>query len=1022
VFACEQTCRLGLIGFLCLAGNAAAQAPFQAADINTTRTGGDYVHRFFATPDAKIAAYAGSVVLGADDGIHGTELWSSDGTPGGTRLVADLCPGSCASFPAGFAIFEGALYFAADDGVHGRELWRSDGTTAGTERVVDLEPGLPGSWPTGLTVVGDHLLFVAGHPREPKRLWRSDGTAAGTVPVLDGMDDPVVTAGSMLLANSTVAFFTASDAAYGYEVWVTDGTEAGTEVLDVVPGSADGITFYRGNQVGYALAGQHLVFVSGSSLWSSDGTPAGTAALPAPPSADPYSPSLLGSTPNLAFARVGEEMWSTDGIGAQRIKSLTSADFVSWYETTALGSTFVFSLSTHSLGTRTSQVWTSDGTEVGTQLAIDLPDSMAEGPYGLAPTPDGKLLLFLLDPTSGTEPWTSDLTTAGTTMLADVASGSASSFQFAAQLQLQIHEAVQVGSANVIRLYDDQGDLELWRLDAGGAERLAINDMTSSTTLPAVDLSVRPFGTLGERLVLRADDGVNGGEPWRTDGTPAGTWMLADLEPGPNGSWPDELTGLGAAMLFTARERLWTSDGSLGNAVELTPPVIPPAQTGQPSQLTGVGGSVYFSRWDGNWPKLWRTDGSPGGTAEVAGDHTTTCCWTESHDFGSRLLFLRGEGPASLWLSDGSGPGTQPLPGSPEVGWPAFSSVAGGRVFFAGVSSAGQELWVSDGVAAAAQVLDVNPGAGHGIHRWLWDFEHLPPKKVAALGEDAVFLADDGAGGEEPWFSDGTPEGTLPLADVYPGARSSDPDQLTSTGDRAFFVADDGVHGRELWSTDGTADGTRLVLDIVAGPTSSVPRNFAAVGRHLLFTAWDATHGAEVWVSDGTPEGTFRLGDIAPGPASSSPVHFTATPTRVYFAANDNVTGFEPWAIGRSALESTPTDFHTVAPCRLFDSRSGSPLGSDNRRVPVAGACGIPASARAIAANVTVTGGTAPGHLVAGAALLPLSATGLVPFAPGRTRAQQVLLRLGYGELDARAVFGSPGTVHLIVDVTGYFQ
>src|SRR4051794_12357254 len=42
----------------------------------------------------------GLVFFAADDGIHGKELWASDGTPSGAYLVRDICPGACSSSPS----------------------------------------------------------------------------------------------------------------------------------------------------------------------------------------------------------------------------------------------------------------------------------------------------------------------------------------------------------------------------------------------------------------------------------------------------------------------------------------------------------------------------------------------------------------------------------------------------------------------------------------------------------------------------------------------------------------------------------------------------------------------------------------------------------------------------------------------------------------------------------------------------------------------------------------------------------
>ena len=78
-----------------------------------------------------------TILFAADDGIHGTELWATDGTAEGTRLVADIHPEG-SSAPQLIGTLDGVLYFFADDGIHGREPWRSDGTAEGTRLLADL--------------------------------------------------------------------------------------------------------------------------------------------------------------------------------------------------------------------------------------------------------------------------------------------------------------------------------------------------------------------------------------------------------------------------------------------------------------------------------------------------------------------------------------------------------------------------------------------------------------------------------------------------------------------------------------------------------------------------------------------------------------------------------------------------------------------------------------------------------------------------------------------------------------------
>ena len=193
------------------------------------------------------------------------------------------------------------MLFAANDGLHGDELWATDGTTAGTAMLVDLELFWnQGSGPRELSRCGRYVVFsaIVGNDLE---LWRTDGTAAGTVQVFDDPAGSQYPAG--LVSVGDRAFYVAPEVA-GVRPWVTDGTTAGTmRLADIeVLGWLQPPSFDR-------VGDNHVVFQAmtqdlGWEPWISDGTVAGTRLLvdgvPGPGSSAPTN-----------FGRIGDRLiWS----------------------------------------------------------------------------------------------------------------------------------------------------------------------------------------------------------------------------------------------------------------------------------------------------------------------------------------------------------------------------------------------------------------------------------------------------------------------------------------------------------------------------------------------------------------------------------------------------------------------------------------------------------------------------------------------------------------------------------------
>jgi ELWxxDGT repeat protein len=171
-----------------------------------------------------LVALGSTLYFHADDGSNGRELWKSDGTGPGTMMVADINPAGdgLTSTAAGdlFVRIGDSLYFEADDGVHGEELWRSDGSTPGTALVKNINPD-PGSHLDQLTNVHGKLFFRARNGPGTAELWTSDGRAAGTFQISDILPGPADASPFELTVVGPYLFFSASGRG-GRELWATD--------------------------------------------------------------------------------------------------------------------------------------------------------------------------------------------------------------------------------------------------------------------------------------------------------------------------------------------------------------------------------------------------------------------------------------------------------------------------------------------------------------------------------------------------------------------------------------------------------------------------------------------------------------------------------------------------------------------------------------------------------------------------------------------------------------------------------
>jgi ELWxxDGT repeat protein len=322
----------------------------------------------------------------ADDGVHGPELWRSDGTEAGTDLVKDIHPSREASCsrcsryePTSLTRVGRRLFFVGDDDRHGPELWVSDGTERGTFMVEDLSPNVElGQGARGPLLELDGTVLFGVRDGGILQLWRSNGTARGTRLVKD-----IASVGEGLLELGTVAgklaYFGADDGVHGIEPWRTDGTAQGTFMLrDIYAGLQPRSRFPGGSDPEGFLQrrGQGRVYFTADDgsrrgLWATDGTARGTVPVVAPTH---VSMAEAGGT--LFFTaedpETGRELWASDGTaaGTRRVRDLRPGPEGSYPHDFAASDHGMFFRAND--GVHGFELWLSDGTAEGTRLVRDL--------------------------------------------------------------------------------------------------------------------------------------------------------------------------------------------------------------------------------------------------------------------------------------------------------------------------------------------------------------------------------------------------------------------------------------------------------------------------------------------------------------------------------------------------------------------------------------------------------------------------------------------------------------------------
>ena len=175
--------------------------------------------------------------------------------------------------------------------------------------------------------------------------------------------------------------------------------------------------------------------------------------------------------------------------------------------------------------------------------------------------------------------------------------------------------------------------------------------------------------------------------------------------------------------------------------------------------------------------------------------------------------------------------------------------------FLSAVLAAGS---AAQGAPFLVEDIDTNPATEH-------DFGRI--EGGATTAAFSIFLTNDGLA-TQVWRTDGTVAATTLLATI-PAARGSFGTTLAvARNGLCFFTAPNATGGDRLWVTDGTPAGT---LDIANGGRDplSLTVDTASTATRIWFSATDSFNGRELWRSDGTVAGTVRVTQIRAGASSS---------------------------------------------------------------------------------------------------------------------------------------------------------
>lgn len=681
----------------------------------------------------------------ANDGVYGRELWKSDGTIEGTQLVKDINTNKNItggdSSPSNFLILNNVLYFTAFDENNGFELWRSDGTENGTYLLKNINEST--RWnlttaPNNLYAFKNNIYFNAYSEQFGWELWRSDGTKQGTLMLKDLNEFGDGNPQHFIEFNSNL-YFSANDGSHGVELWKTDGTENGTiMVKDINSGSNNSIQgelFVSGKYIYFGANNDNFgtsLEYFGTELWRSDGTSEGTVLVK-----DIYSGygnginnlkaiDLNGILIFEAYTpELGKEIWRSDGTenGTSLIKDIDSIVFSSLIHNIGF---FKFKNEIYFIAddnVNGIEVWKTDGTNPGTIMLKDINIVGESGNVNVlnlfVDENNEKLLFYAREENQGNlNLWVSDGTSNGTEKIDAIVqpddyyvydlfiefknkifiSGRNSKHRSELfsldpiNLNINLFKDLNFkADGNPSKLIDLNGNLLFRAIDgvSDGYQLYKSNTSTNEIELVkrGVNIDDKSFMIVNNnQIFFSAHNGSDGFEPWTSDGTESGTYMLKDIRPNGSSLWylndVQKFYSSNNLVYFFANDgshgfEPWRSDGTKEGTFMLKDINTEGNGTGHnqeggsswPKDFIEFNGLTYFISFDSNGPAVWVTNGTTEGTEKIF-SHLKL---GRLHKMNNKLI-LSGIEEGFFWESDGTETGTK------RISLPSYMTIGDNKI------------------------------------------------------------------------------------------------------------------------------------------------------------------------------------------------------------------------------------------------------------------------------------------------------------------------------------------------------